>query len=282
MIRSKNSIAIVWILTAFVFGTVSEAGQATIKSESVPRYQPKFYPFNAGERATYRATWNGIPVGSAEIRTIPLVIDGNRYYQVRVIARSSKLVDLLFRMRDTITSTFEAKSLSPSRFVFNQRENSRIIDTDARFDSVSKKWAVHRQQGDDVEHYEFDSGTTLDPITAVYLSRSVDFKVGDHLYFHVFGGKYRYLLELYVERRETIELSSGKVEAFKIVPRVTNITKKGYASRLKEAAIWISADERRIPVMLSSKIFVGSVYMEKVEAQPRLQSTATGARRPSS
>jgi hypothetical protein len=41
--------------------------------------------------------------------------------------------------------------------------------------------------------------------------------------------------------------------------------KEGYAERMNEASAWISADARRIPVMLSSKIFVGNIYMEKLE-----------------
>jgi hypothetical protein len=41
--------------------------------------------------------------------------------------------------------------------------------------------------------------------------------------------------------------------------------KQGYAQRFNEASVWISADERRIPVMLSSKIFVGSIYIERID-----------------
>ena len=59
------------------------------------------------------------------------------------------------------------------------------------------------------------------------LARSQDFKVGDHLFFHIFGGKYRYLLDLEVERRETVRTKSGDVEAFKIVPRIKNVKTKG-------------------------------------------------------
>jgi hypothetical protein len=117
-------------------------------------------------------------------------------------------------MRDTITSTFDAKALSPSQFKFSQRENSRIIDTEARFNHSSRRWAVNRRQvGKRPKVYEFDSQDTLDPITAAYLARSVDFKVGDRLYFKVFGGRYQYLLELHVEKKEPVELESGKVEA---------------------------------------------------------------------
>jgi hypothetical protein len=116
----------------------------------------------------------------------------------------------------------------------------------------------------------------LDPITAVYLARSIDLNVGEKLFFNFFGGRYQYLLELNVEKKEPVELESGAViQTFKVVPKLTNLTKKGYAGRVNEAAIWISADERRIPVKLWSKIFAGNVYIELVQDKTGVQSATT-------
>lgn len=268
-----------WLL----FGTASEAGEALIKPEAIPAYQPKHFPFDGGEKEVYQATWNGmISVATAEVHTVPAVIDGKKVYQVRVDAKTTAALDLIWRMRDTISSTFEAKGLLPTRFTFNQRENSRVIDTEARFNPTTNQWAVNRQQvGKKTRVYNFDSNNTLDPITAVYLARSTDFKVGDKLYFKVFGGRYQYLLELFVEKKEPVAMKSGKtVEAYRIIPRVQNITKNGYASRLNEATVWISADERRLPVKMSSKIAFGSVQMDLVEYKRPTQSTATKSHKP--
>jgi Protein of unknown function (DUF3108) len=262
-------LSITWIGVVFLAISSSPAGQvvATLPApEKVPVYQPKYYPFDGGERAVYKASWNGIPVATAEVSTTSHVIDGKKFYTVRVEAKTSAALDLIWKMRDTITSTIEAKALAPSRFTFSQRENRKVIDTEARFDRNTKKWSVHRDERRKVKKYEFDQPpNVVDPITAVYLARSQDFKVGDHLYFNIFGGKYRYLLDLEVERREKIQITSGSVDAFKIVPRIKNLMKHGYAERLNDGSVWISADERRIPVMLSSKIFVGNIYIERIE-----------------
>jgi hypothetical protein len=265
--------------------SASEAGQAMIKAEAVPAYQPKHFPFDAGEKEVYQATWNGmIAVATAEVQTTQTVIDGRKVYQVRVEAKTSRMLDFIWRMRDTISSTFDAKALAPSRYTFSQRENSKVIDTEAKLDHATKRWSVNRQQvGKETKIYQFDAQNTLDPITAVYLARSTDFKVGDKLYFKVFGGRYQYLLELFIEKKEPVALESGKtVEAYRIIPRIQNITKNGYASRLNEATIWISADERRLPIKLSSKIVFGTVYLELMQDKSRTQSTATEARPPAS
>ena len=273
---------IAWIGVIFLVKVSGAAGQPAVNPpipEKVPVYQPKFYPFDGGERAVYKASWNGIPVATTVIATTSQLIGGKKFYNVRVEAKTSPILDLFWKMRDTITSTIEAKPLAPTRFTFSQRENLKVIDTEAKFDRTAKKWSVHRDERTEVKKYEFDQPpNTIDPITAVYLARSQDFKVGDHLYFNIFGGKYRYLLDLEVERREKIQITSGSVDAFKIVPRIKNVMKEGYAERMNEASVWISADERRIPVMLSSRIFVGSIYIERIE--DKVGTQATGARHP--
>ncbi len=283
MIRSK--LAFLAVMLFVLIANPAQAGQAMIKPEAVPAYQPKYLPFEGGERALYRATWNGMfSVASAEIQTTPKLVDGKKVIQVRVDAKTSGALDMIWKMRDTISSTFDAVALTPAHFVFSQRENSKVIDTEAKFDQRTKRWAVNRQQvGKLTKNYQFESNNTLDPITAVYLARSTEYKVGDKLYFKVFGGRYQYLLELHVEKKEPVELESGKtVEAYRIVPRIQNITKRGYAGRVNEATIWISADERRVPIKMSSKVIFGSIHLELVEDKRGAQSIAAEATKPAS
>jgi hypothetical protein len=244
---------------------ISKADQpASAPSSVVPIYQPKYYPFDGGEKLVYHASWNGLlSVATATVYTTSEWVDGQKFYNVRVEANSSKLLDLIWKMRDIITSKINASGLAPNQFTFRQRENRKVVDTVASFDRTTNKWSVHRDERTKVKRYQFDRpNNMIDPITAVYLARSMDFKVGDHLYFHIFGGKNRYLLDLEVERKETIQLKSGTIEAFKFVPRIEDVLQEGYAARFNDAAVWISADERRLPVMLKSKIIFGSVYIE--------------------
>lgn len=270
----KNSpllLLVVMLAGAWLAVAPSLAGEASIKTENVPVYTPKFCPFDRGEKEVYRTTWNGLfSVATAEVKTTSTLVDGKKVYHVQVDAKTSKALDLIWKMRDVITSTFDGKSLLPSHYHFSQRENSRIIDTEAKLDTNTKRWAVNRQQnGKKTKIYQFDSHNTFDPVSAMYMALSVDFKVGDRLYFRVFGGRYHYLIGLLVEKMEPVELPSGRtVEAYKIVPQVQNLKKTGYASRLREAAVWVSADERRLPVKLSSKIFFGSVQLELMEDKP--------------
>ena len=88
----------------------------------------------------------------------------------------------------------------------------------------------------------------------------------------------RWLAHLKTERR----MSGKTVEAFRVIPRIQNITRNGYASRLNDAAIWLSADERRLPIRLSSKIVFGTVQLDLIDDKRGTQSTSAGARQPAS
>ena len=245
----------------------SAEGLAPDGQEPLQNYQPRFRPFDGGEKAVYEASWFGIPMASAEIELKPVVLDGKKFYQVTVQAQSWRYLDLIFKMRDTVESLFDAETLHPRRFFFRQRENRKMIDTTAVVDSATNKWVVHRQEGKKPKNFEFVSPYTLDPISASYLSRSLDFKVGDRLRLEVFGGKSRYLVTLDVVARERIWVRKSEIDAYKIVPQLSDLSRTGYASRMRQATVWISADEKRTPLRVVSQVFIGSLNIEMAEGK---------------
>ena len=88
----RRFLSIAWIGVIFLVVFSVAAGQPTVTSptpEKVPVYQPKHYPFDGGERAVYKASWNGIPVATAVISTTSQMIDGKKFYNVRVEAKTS-------------------------------------------------------------------------------------------------------------------------------------------------------------------------------------------------
>jgi hypothetical protein len=203
-------------------------------------------------------------VAHAEVRAAPVTVSGKKFYEVKVFASTWKYLELIFKMRDTIESVFDPENARPHNFIFRQRENRKVIDTQARFDAHKMKWRVLRQRGAKVRQYEFGSPHTLDPISAVYLARSAEFSVGDRIEMEVFGGRSRYLVSLDIEEREPISAMGKTVEAYRIVPKVVNLTRAGYAGRMRQATVWISADEKRTPLKMVSQVFIGNVSIEMV------------------
>jgi len=244
------------------------SGTLLIGADSPPplkNYTPHYRPFDGGERAVYRASWLGVPVATASIDMRPVTLEGKKFYQATVKAETSQGLDLIFKMRDTIESTFDAETLHPRRFSFVQRENKRANDTTANVDPVTHKWTVQRKEGKKRKDFEFESPYTLDTVSAVYLARSLDFKVGDTFRLEVFGGKSRYLVTLDVVGKERVTVRRKEYETFKIIPKVADLSKTGYAKRMHQATAWITADDKRLPVKMSSQVFIGSVNIELTE-----------------
>ena len=102
----SNFFTLIIGVLGLIVVSASQAGEPMIRPEAIPAYQPKHYPFEGGEKEVYRVSWNGmVSVGTAEIHTVPAVIDGRKVYQVRVEAKSAPSLDLIWKMRDTISST---------------------------------------------------------------------------------------------------------------------------------------------------------------------------------
>src|SRR5215475_6694031 len=93
-------LSIAWIGVIFLVVSNVAAAQPTVTTpppEKVPVYQPKFYPFDGGERAVYKASWNGIPVATAVIATTSQLIGGKKFYHVQVDAKTSPILDLFWK-----------------------------------------------------------------------------------------------------------------------------------------------------------------------------------------
>ena len=251
-----------FFIAIFFFSTFVFAAET---QPPLKNYTPRYRPFDGGERAVYEASWLGVPVATARIDMRPTTLDGKKHYHAIVKAESWHGLDMIFKMRDTIESTFDAETLHPRRFSFIQRENKKVIDTNAEVDPATHKWDVKRKEGKKRKDFEFDSPYTLDTISAVYLARSLDFKVGDTFRLEVFGGKSRYLVTLDVVGKESVSVRRKQYEAFKIIPKVTDMSKTGYAKRVRQATAWITADSKRLPIKMSTQVFVGSVNIELTE-----------------
>ena len=83
MNQPKSSfLALIGIVLGLIVVSALQAGEAMIKPEAVPAYQPKHFPFESGEKEIYRVSWNGmVSVATAEVQTVPMVVDGRKVYQ---------------------------------------------------------------------------------------------------------------------------------------------------------------------------------------------------------
>jgi len=71
-----------------------------------------------------------------------------------------------------------------------------------------------------------------------------------------------YPLMVKVKKRQTIKVKAGRFDCFLVEPQ---LRKPGiFISKGKKLEVWLTADERRMPVLMRSEVFIGHVSAELV------------------
>jgi hypothetical protein len=101
----------------------------------------------------------------------------------------------------------------------------------------------------------------FDPISVAYFIRCLDLKVGDEKKIEMVDGRNIYLIQVNVAQKEEVTVRAGTFRTLKTAPKYIRLTARDDYP-VHEAFIWVTDDEKRIPVKLSSRAFIGSVCGE--------------------
>ena len=233
---------------------------------TTPTYHADFsqYTPRLGEYE-YEVGWEGIPAAHA---TIKVEEDGSNYL-VSTSAQTASAIDILYELRYQANATLSAKTLLPVRTEFNQRENSRVKVTSIKFDADGSVTSVRSSPGSEPVSLKFEpENFMLDPFSAAFIARGLTWSPGESKQFDTFNGKSRYLITLTAVAKETLEVLGKTRDVWVISPKVQNLTNPANSKKLREAKIYVTADEAREIVKITSTVFIGSVYVELVSYKP--------------
>lgn len=247
----------------FLWAQSIPPGQVKI---STPAYSPSpsFKPLMGVY--TYSVSWNGIPAATLELE----VARNGGDYELKARAQTAKAIDLIYRLRYHSETVISAQTLTPKRSVSVSRANWREKRTELVFLPSGEIHSVERDQRGKQKTIQFDpENFTLDPYSAGFLALSQDWKVGDKRQFDTFNGKNRYLIELTALEQTEITVNGRIRKAVAIRPSVKKLTDTDPdPQKLREARIYISTDDSREILKISSEVFVGSVNTDLVSFTP--------------
>lgn len=239
---------------------------------TTPVYKPDFSEFKPPlGKYEYSVSWNGIPAGSVDLE---LALNGSEY-KITSNARSASGIDLVYRLRYHSESIVSAKTFRPLFSKYVSRENSRRKITELQFLPSGEISYMREDHHGKVERLRFQSDNfTLDPYSAAFLAISLKWEVGDKRLFDTFTGKSRYLIELTAVERTKIEVNGRTRDAFVIIPNVTKLTDTESPKKLREAKIYVSADNSHEILKVVSDLFIGSVQTIMESFTPSVSSAA--------
>ena len=222
----------------------------------------KAFPFSPGEKLTFRVRWAFITAGEAILEVRPFeTVNGIRAYHFVLTARTHSVVDLIYKVRDRIEGYTDDKM------------THAILYKETKEGKTKKKVIVNFdwQKG---EAQRFTNGKLAGPIPLMpgafdllsiyYAFRTHELRVGMEFSAPVTDGEKCVMGKGRVIRRDNMKVPIGTYDAFLVEPDLEHIG--GVFKRSKDAKIqiWVTADHRKIPVVLKSKVAVGSFVAELV------------------
>jgi hypothetical protein len=218
--------------------------------------------FQSGEKLKYLLHYGILNAGLAELKVNESnkQFDGKkRAYNMVGKGWTTGATDWFFKVNDHYETYMDGEELESLQFIRRVNEGGFIINQDYYFDTDSNKVMTQ----DNVK-YDVPSGVQ-DMLSTFYYARNIDFskaKVNDIFIIPAFvDNKVEYIRIIY-KGKETIKTKSGKYKCIKFNPLVL----EGRIFRDDEdVSVWITDDDNKIPVLIQSKVIVGSIKAELIE-----------------
>ncbi len=222
-------------------------------------------PFAPGEKLEYVLKWEFIRAGKAVLEVAPMEeLEGEQAFKFVMTARSRSFIDHFYKVRDRIDAYTDKEMNHSLLYKKNQLEGKTHREIIVRFDWNENK-ALYTNFGRPRSPIPILPGS-FDPLSAFYFTRFFELKDNTVIERPITDGKKCVIGRAKVVGRETITISSGTYDTFIIEPELEHVG--GIFEKSEDAAIhvWVTADHRKIPVKIKSKVVVGSFIGELVSA----------------
>lgn len=216
-------------------------------------------PFRAGESLRFSVQYGFIRAGSAYLE-VPEVIDWNGHPCWRLVARaeSNSFFSRMYKVRNRIESAWDQAGLFSWRY-FEDRHEGRYSANDTIVFDPEKLEARYKNG----QVFPIPA-LAQDALSAFYYTRFEALPLGGSIVFDYHASRKSAPLEVRILGRQTVKTPAGRFHCIVIEP----VLKAGGIFKNKgRLVIWLTDDERRMPVLMKSKVLIGSISVVLQEAR---------------
>jgi hypothetical protein len=209
--------------------------------------------FGVNERLEFNVGYGFIDAGTASME-VSRVIEwkGRPCYQIVTRANSNSFFTKFYKVDDRIESIVDASGMFSWRFEKSLREGGYSADRMYEFD-----------QRDHLVVYKGDTTVVppyvQDALSALYYVRTQPLEIGKSFILDNYTDGKLTPLEIKVLKKETVTVPAGTFSCFVVEPLSNNVGIFKHEGRLK---VWLTDDRLRLPVLMKSKVIVGSISAE--------------------
>ena len=256
MIRNLKSSIIPGALSLFVIlACLPAVGQSeTEEINAVP------VVFGPGEKMVYSIGYGVVDAGEAIVEIIGLTeYQGKTCYLIQSKANSNRFFSSVYKVRDKIISYMDVETLYSRYFYKRLREGDYKKSVEISFDHENEvaKYA-------NGNNYPTTFGVQ-DVLSAGYFVRTLDLENNTVFDFPAHSSRKTYDLKVFVRGKEKIEVEAGTFECFVVEPVMQG---EGLFKHEGKLTIYLSDDKYRVPVLIKTKVPVGSITVELKEFHP--------------
>jgi hypothetical protein len=216
-------------------------------------------PFKPGEKLTYAVRYGVIRAGTATMEVRDTVAcDGGRCYHIVSEARTTKPFSIFYEVRDRVESLMDTEHLYTWRYEKNLSEGNYRAHEVVIFDQKR-----HTATYPDGKVIEIPEGVQ-DVLTSLYYVRTLDLEVGKSVFIDNHSDEKNYALEVKILRIEEVSVPAGTYECYVVEPI---LRASGIFQHKGRLTVWLSTAPDRIPVMMKSKVIIGSINAILIEAR---------------
>jgi hypothetical protein len=224
------------------------------------------HPFGVGEKLSYSAKLGMLNLGSGSLEVASIdTVRGVESYRLRFRLRGK---NAFYELDDVLESWVGTSDLISRRFLQDFVENDK---------STKRSYEIYPDSGFFRQHGRDTTFPTpaepLDDAGFFYFVRVTPLQVGKTYKYYRYFRKDKNPVTIEVLKREKLELPDGTKVACLVLHPV--IDTKGLFSKRSETRIWLTDDERRIPVQVRTKFPFGTITLRLKEMV--LSSTTTSA-----
>ena len=247
----------------------------TSPSISTPKYSTAIDAFHPS-LGTYlfSVKWGKVNAGKASIK----VSREQDLYNIQVKAKTQNTVNKFYKLRFQGETQLSANNLAPIKTKMYQRTNDRAKEVEITFhdegeiESVRHKYEDKKKKKTEIRKLNTEN-FTLDPVSAVFIVRSLDWGKGVSRVFDVFDGKSRHLITITCSGKQKKDVLGETRETWVLVPTVKNITKDEDSSEVGTIRIYLSTDKAKEILIIEGDVMVGKI-ITRLESFTPLEAVA--------
>ncbi len=212
------------------------------------------------EKLTYSVYWSGIKAGSASLEV------ENTPEGIRIMSRatSAPVISIFYKVEDIAQSILYPDGY-PSSYTLKISEGKHRRDKTTLFGTKSDKEPQKVMYSNKLENETMKFNLekqTFDPLSGFYAIRKRQLVVGQSEFIDIFDSKKLWSVEVQILRKQHISTPAGEFDTIVVKPLLQS---EGIFMKKGEIYIWLTDDEQKVPVMMKSKVKIGSIIAKLVE-----------------